>query len=93
MNFLLEAEAAIAETTAAVTTAPIIYSGVDVPELPDGYRLSTVIRSFVEFFFTPAEIELYSPWINLLTVLGTLFVVAVFIRLLFSPLFSKRSKR
>lgn len=92
MNFLLEAEAAIAETTAAVTTAPIIYSGVDVPELPDGYRLSTVVRSFIEFFFTPAEVELYSPWINLLTVLGTLFVVAAFIFLLFSPLFKVRKR-
>ncbi len=74
-------------------SSEVISSGVDVPALPDGYRLSTVIRAFIEFFFTPAEIELYSPWINLITVLGTLFVVAVFILLIFSPFISKRGKR
>ena len=74
-------------------SSEVITSGVDLPELPDGYRLSTVIRAFIEFFFTPAEVELYSPWINLITVLGTLFVVAVFIVLIFSPFMGKRGKK
>ena len=61
-------------------------------ELADELRLSSVIRSFLEWFFTPAEVELYAPWLDLLTVLGTLAVAAWFLVLLFSPLFGVRRK-
>lgn len=60
--------------------------------MEDQYRLSAVIRYLVEWFFTTEEVVLYEPWINLLTVLGTLFVAAVLLRLMFGPFFGRRRK-
>ncbi len=71
----------------------MLNSQISEVALSDELRLSSVIRAFVEFFFTPAEVEQYAPWIDLMTILGTLFLVALFLRLLFSPLFPRRSKR
>ena len=61
-------------------------------ELSDELRLSSVIRSFFEWFFTPSEVELYAPWLDLLTVIGTLGLAAWFLVLLFSPLFCGRRR-
>ena len=60
--------------------------------MQDSMRLSAVIRYFFEWFFTAAEVEQYSQWIDLLTVLGTLFVAACFCRLLFAPFYNRRRK-
>lgn len=60
--------------------------------MQDSMRLSAVIRYFFEWFFTEAEVEQYAQWIDLLTVLGTLFVAASFCRLLFGPFFGRRRK-
>lgn len=54
----------------------------DAAQLEDGLRLSSVIRSFIEWFFTPAEVELYSPWIDFVVVAGTLFLVFKFLSVL-----------
>lgn len=62
-------------------------------QLADEMRLSSVIRAFFEFFFTPAECELYAPWLDLITVIGTLFLVGCFFRLFFGPLFKRRNNK
>ena len=58
--------------------------------MQDSMRLSAVIRYFFEWFFTEAEVELYAQWIDLLTVLGTLFVAAAFCRLLFGGFYRRK---
>lgn len=68
-------------------------NAADAAQLEDRLRLSSVIRSLIEWFFTPAEVELYAPWIDLIVVFGTLFMAAGFLLLLFGPLFGLRGRR
>lgn len=69
----------------------LLESNITDVAVPGGARLSTVVRSFFEWFFTAEEVTAYAPWFDLITIIGTLFLVALFFRLLFSPLFPRKN--